>query len=390
MKINISSATFFTVSLIVLFASCKIDIQTVNSADSYVDGNFDQVFEAFWNGMNNNYIFWSIDTTNWDGMYTRYKPLFDKLNINDTNDVKKSIQYFRQMTDGLVDSHYNLTFSYSSVADSVVDPAEDRLTKRSDYHPNYWYAPLDYYDYLDSTTRQYGYDTTTDATDTRFAMVGTIASNVLYFNFNEFELESSYQSNSNGVKTVLQNFFNKLQNADSYKAVIIDLRGNGGGSVSDLDFLLGRMLTSKLTFGSTRYKSGNGRLDYTPWAPAIVTPQTGAVNVTVPIYVLADIYSASMAELTTMAIHTLSNGKVVGERTWGANGPLAPNEYFNGGQFTAANFLFAYTSSSQFKYIDGNMYEGKGFPPDYSVPYNAAAIAAGYDPALEKILSLVE
>ena len=98
-----------------------------------------------------------------------------------------------------------------------------------------------------------------------------------------------------------------------------------------------------------------------------------------------------MAELTAMAVHALPNGNghTVGETTWGANGPLADNEILNGGQFTAANFLFAYTSSSMFKYIDGNIYEGKGFPPDYNVPFDLHAFQTTGDTQLEKALSLM-
>lgn len=372
-------------------SSCRKDLPSINQPDNYIDGTFSQVFDAFWNGMNNNYLFWDIDTTDWDAMYTRYKPVFAQLNLNDSNDVKKSVQYFRQMTSGLVDSHYNLSFSYSSIADSSVDPAFERKVKSSDYHAPYFYAPLDYYDYLDSATTIYGYDSTTNPTSYRFAMAGTYNKNVLFFTCNEFELKSSYEATtSNGIKPVLKYFFNYLKNPPAdFKGIIIDVRGNGGGEVTDLNFLLGRLITSPLTFGYTRYKSGNGRLDYTPWAPAIITPQADAKAVSVPIMVLADNFSVSLAELTTMAIHTMPTGKFIGETTWGANGPLTSNEFFNGGQFTAANFLFAYTSSSEFKYIDNKIYEGKGFPPDESVPYNAAAIRAGRDLALEKALTLI-
>ena len=127
------------VLLILLVSSCTKDIQNVNRPENYVAGTFSDVFEAFWNGMNNNYVFWDIDTTDWDAMYTRYQPIFAKMNINDANDVKKSINYFRLMTQGLVDSHYNLSFSYESVADSSINPSYGR--KMDTIHQ------VDYYEY---------------------------------------------------------------------------------------------------------------------------------------------------------------------------------------------------------------------------------------------------
>lgn len=389
-RFGILPTTFIFLFFSICLFSCRKDLQSINEPESYIDGNFSQVFDAFWNGMNNNYVFWDIDTTNWDNMYTRYKPVFAKLNLNDTNDVKKSVNYFRLMTQGLVDSHFNLSFQYGEIQDSTVDPAYERKQKSAGFHPWYFYAPVDAARYLDKGFVS-GYDSTTSAGDLRFALAGTINRNILFFTFNEFELKSSYESSkANGLQPVLKYFLNYIQEPpSSLRGIIIDLRGNGGGAVADLNFLVGRMIDKPLQIGYTRYKSGNGRLDYTPWANAVITPQTGAKALSVPIIVLADNYSVSLAELTTMAIHSLPNGSFVGETTWGATGPLAPNEIFNGGQFTAANFLFAYTSSSMFKYVDGNIYEGKGFPPDVSVPFNSAALRAGVDLQLEKAISLI-
>ena len=373
-----------------LLSSCRKDFKNVETPENYVGGSFSEVFDAFWNGMNNNYVFWDIDTTNWDNMYKIYKPIFDSLDINKTSDVKKSVQYFRAMTNGLVDSHYNLSFA-SPISDSSISPAYDRKLKAGIIRPAYVFYDYDARYYLDS-----GYVFGKDSInllegDTTEAIAGTLSGNILYLGFNQFNLKNSYSSADNGVKKVLQYFINHLRNPPvPLKGVIIDVRGNGGGDISDLNFLVGNLITSKLTVGYTRYKSGDGRLDYTPWAPAVVTPQAGAVAITVPVVALTDIWTISMAELTAMAIHTMPNGHIVGERTWGANGPLTANENLNGGQFTAANFVSAYTSSSMFKYIDGNIYEGKGFPPDYEVPFSLNSFQTSGDKQLEKAVSLME
>ncbi len=377
--------------LLLLFTSCRKNIPNVETPESYIGGSFSEVFDAFWNGMNTNYVFWDIDTTNWDNMYKIYKPVFANLDINKTSDIQKSVQYFRAMTDGLIDSHYNLSFT-SSISDSSVTPAYDRKLRAGIIRPDYLFYQYDASYYLDSPY-VYGKDSNNLLNgDTTEAITGTIGGNILYLGFNQFNLKTSYTSADNGVKNVLQYFLNYLHNPPSgFKGVIIDVRGNGGGEVSDLNFLVGNLTDTKLTIGYTRYKSGNGRLDYTPWAPAIVTPQAGATNIKAPVIVLTDIWTTSMAELTAMAVHALPNGNghTVGETTWGANGPLADNEILNGGQFTAANFLFAYTSSSMFKYIDGNIYEGKGFPPDYNVPFDLHAFQTTGDTQLEKALSLM-
>ncbi len=373
------------------FSSCRKNFSNVEAPESYIGGSFNEVFDAFWNGMNNNYVFWDIDTTNWDNMYKIYKPIFANLDITKTSDIQKSVQYFRAMTDGLIDSHYNLTFT-SPISDSFVSPAYDRKLRAGIIRPAYVFYQYDANYYLDSPY-VYGIDSVNllNGNPTE-AIAGTIHKNILYLGFNQFNLKNSYTGTDNGVKKVLQFFLDYLHNPPSdFKGVIIDVRGNGGGDISDLNFLIGNLIDNKLTVGHTRYKSGNGRLDYTPWAPAIVTPQTGAIAVKVPVVAITDIWTTSMAELTAMSIHALpdGNGHTVGETTWGATGPLTDNEILNGGQFTAANFLFAYTSSSEFKYIDGKIYEGKGFPPDYYVPFDLHTFQTMGDTQLEKALSLM-
>ncbi len=374
---------------LVFLSSCRKDLTNVETPENYIGGTFSQVFEAYWNGMNNNYVFWDIDTTKWDNVYTRYKPLFDSLDINKTSDVRKSVQYFHQMASGLVDSHYNLSFS-SPIADSSVSPAYERKLRAGLLRTHYVFYGYDATNYLDK-----GYVSGKDAInlldgDTTEAVCGTINGNILYLGFNQFNLKASYESADNGVKRVLQAFLTRLRSTSALKGVVIDVRGNGGGNIADLNFLIGNMISKKLTIGTTRYKNGNGRLDYTPWANAVVTPQAGATDVTVPVVALTDIWTVSMAEITAMSVRLLPNGHTVGERTWGATGPLTANEILNGGQFTAANFLFAYTSSSMFKYIDGNIYEGKGFPPDYAVPFSLQAFESVGDTQLEKALSLMQ
>jgi carboxyl-terminal processing protease len=381
----------FVVLTASFFPSCRKDLKNVETPENYIGGTFDEVFEAFWNGMNANYVFWSIETTDWDNMYKTYKPIFAKLDINKTADAQKSVQYFRAMTAGLKDSHYDLSF-VSPISDSNVSPAYTRKLNAGILRKRYVFYSYDASYYLDSASVISGHDEVNASNgDTTEAITGTIGGNILYLGFNKFNLKTAYESADNGVKSVLQYFINYLHNPPAgFKGVIIDVRGNPGGDISDLNFLMGNMVSDKLVIGATRNKNGNGRLDYTPWADALVTPQADAKAVTVPVVALTDIWSTSMSELTAMAIHALPKGHTVGEKTWGANGPLTSNEILNGGQFSAAGFLSVYTSSAMFRYKDGKIYEGEGFPPDYDVPFNIADFQNTGDLQLEKALSLMK
>lgn len=367
----------------ILFTSCHKDISSPIS--TAVPTDFNQVFNDFWNQMNVNYVYWDIDSTNWDSMYTRYQPIFANLNLQNNADLVKSVSYFRQMTDGLIDSHYNLSFFPAAISNPSfeVDPAFDRKVAAGTYRTPYSFINLDTTHYLDPGVVAGSYAGTV-------AACGTIQHKILYFTCSDFGLNAAYLSATpNGVKDAIQNFFDSLQNGTTIKGIIIDVRDNPGGDVSDLSFLLGHLINTPLHFGYTRFKTGNGKFDYSPWINAYVTPQTGGKAVNIPVIVLADNFSASMAEATTMSIHALPTGIFVGEKTWGATGPLATNSLYDDGQFTIPGFMFTYTSSVAFKYIDGNIYEGKGFPPDIDVPYNPAAVLLKDDPQLDTAVSLV-
>jgi len=145
-----------------------------------------------------------------------------------------------------------------------------------------------------------------------------------------------------------------------------------------------------LQFGYTRYKIGSGRLDYTPWIKAMITPQPGANVAKAPVVALIDNYSISLSEAVAMSVHCLPNGVLIGETTWGATGPITNNVIYNDGSFNVPGFLSVYTSSAAFKYVNGKIYEGIGFPPDIAISVNASLVNAGTDQILDKAISLVQ
>jgi hypothetical protein len=293
------------------------------------------------------------------------------------------------MTKDLSDGHYMLTFKNSFIKDSVIFPALDRKRSAPGYHTPYYYVPV-LYNYLDPGYKS-GFDNTIDPNKQLSTVCGTIDSKILYFTCNQFALFRSFHGGkSAGVRATLEYFFNNLEAPPAgIKGIIIDVRGNTGGDMADLDFLMGRFIDKPLQIGYSKYKNGNGRLDYTPWIEAFIHPQQKNKAVTIPLMVLADNFSASLAEAIVMSVSTLPNGIFIGETTWGATGPLIANEVYNSGEFSIPGFLSVQTSSAMFKSRDNKIYEGKGFPPDVPVSFNMSSLNAGHDPVLEKAISLI-
>src|ERR1700722_11318188 len=79
---------------------------------------YKDLFTAFWNGMNTRYVFWDIDTTNWDQMYGYQQKFADLDTVTNIHFNKDSAayEYLEDMTKTLIDGHYllqDLRFGHS-------------------------------------------------------------------------------------------------------------------------------------------------------------------------------------------------------------------------------------------------------------------------------------
>lgn len=352
--------------------------------------SFSGIFNDFWQNMSKKYVFWDIDTVNWNAIYDRYRPVFDTLNIADVQDVKKSVSYFREMTKDLVDGHYSIRFLYPDIADSIIFPALQRKLSSKNYHVPVSYTSLVMKDYLDK-----GYYTgtgfqTNSPTSPLFVIVGTINNDITYFYCNKFFLERNYNITQNaGLIQSINFLFQVLSGVKVSKGLIIDVRGNNGGAITDLNFIASKIVQNSVCFGATHYKNGDGRLEFTPWIRACVNPDLEYRHYSKPIILLCDCNSSSMAESLAMVIDALPNGLVIGENTWGATGTLSNSHIFNAGSFDN-DFLNVQSSSCAFRYLDGNVYEGIGFPPKIEAAFDSLCWAEGRDCQLEKAVSIMK
>jgi hypothetical protein len=123
-----------------LLALALISCQNVTELDDpnelvLYNLSWKEVFERFWNGMNNNYVFWEQDTTDWDAVYETWRPKFAHLGEPLADTV---FSYFNQMTSSLIDGHYKLTVQYLG-KEIILRPAHNRMFAR---------YGLDYFKYL--------------------------------------------------------------------------------------------------------------------------------------------------------------------------------------------------------------------------------------------------
>jgi carboxyl-terminal processing protease len=164
----------------------------------------------------------------------------------------------------------------------------------------------------------------------------------------------------------------RLRAGRTLTGVVLDLRGNGGGSPTEATRLVSAFVHGKVT----AYQCAvNGTCETSR------TDDTVEL-VNLPLAVLTDRSCASACEHFSSAVKDLRIGRLVGTRTAGViSGPAQP--YLLGNN-TTLGFPAKHHLGPNREVIDRI-----GVPPDHYVPLTPKDAAAGRDPALAKALTLL-
>ncbi|MFR9621011.1 MAG: S41 family peptidase [Rikenellaceae bacterium] len=409
------SLLFTLLLTVAMFAACRKESPEVvhpseNSYTIYTENYWSNLFDNYWSAMSQSYCFWRYESLDWDAIYDEYIVKFaecDALCMGEPDEyfVESSgllnlsgdticygdsiaIMQFVDIVHQLTDYHYILTLHDVDV--SIGSRARVEVYSRDYYHAYNdvgMSAGLNHIeDFERSTGRITDYMSGEYLVDEGMGenlnMVSyLIDGSIPYLYFSSFAI-CSWEENeenpgfdipidpSDDLKSeVLDNFESLVRNTPNMKGAIIDLRANGGGYNLDLDIVLGRFVNENeaLHFGYTQHKSGPNRYDYTESVPCYINGTSQEESYLFPIVILADLWSVSMAEFTTIASRSFSDRSImVGERTFGAISSLCADIYTAGGIIETDNFEI-YTASCLFYDIDMNFYEGVGVTPDIEV-----------------------
>ena len=181
--------------------------------------------------------------------------------------------------------------------------------------------------------------------ESRNYRVGIIELPAFYIDFNAWrERDPNFRSSSRDVENILKSF-----NADNVDAVLVDLRGNSGGSLYEANKLTGLFVASGATV-QVKESSGNIR----PWGDGRAKQVWKK-----PVGVLVDRYSASASEIFAGAIQDYKRGIVIGHRTFG-KGTVQRLDDLSAGQIKI--------TESKFYRVSGSSTQAKGVEPDIVLP----------------------
>lgn len=157
------------------------------------------------------------------------------------------------------------------------------------------------------------------------------------------------------------------------RALVLDLRGNSGGYITELNSVLNAIMPAGLPVYTEIRKGGNTRVFRTV-GPALLPPS-------LPMVVLIDENSASAAELLAMAIKEHRRGQLIGEKTAGAVEASLLLDLSDGSALSVTTFRLASGM--------GVRLEGAGVDPDMPTVLTTADIEAGQDKPLSTAVRLV-
>ena len=168
--------------------------------------------------------------------------------------------------------------------------------------------------------------------------------------------ENNYRSTTRDVRKLLA----KLEK-ENIDGLIMDLRGNGGGSLQEAADLTGLFIPGGPV---VQIRRSDGEIE-------VLRDRDPSVSYSGPMAVLVDRYSASASEIFTAAIQDYQRGLVIGERTFGKGTvqtlvdldrfSKAPDQYSGRLKLTIAKFYRITGSSTQLR----------GVSPDIQLPATA-------------------
>jgi len=175
--------------------------------------------------------------------------------------------------------------------------------------------------------------------------IGIIDLPTFYIDFNAWRnRDPNFRSSSRDVETILKNFYDQ-----SVDAVLVDLRGNSGGSLFEANKLTGLFVSSGAIL---QVKESNGNVR--PWGDYRAKQIWKK-----PMAVMVDRYSASASEIFAGAIQDYQRGIIIGQKTFG-KGTVQKLDDLSSGQIKI--------TESKFYRITGSGMQNKGVHPDITLP----------------------
>ncbi|MDE7442808.1 MAG: S41 family peptidase [Muribaculaceae bacterium] len=251
-------------------------------------------FEALWSILDEHYCFFAEKDIDWDEVHARYRRM-----ISQEMTSEELFRVCADMVNELRDGHTNLSAPFNT-----------------SYYRAWW---SDYPQNFDlRLVQQYYFNFNYSSIGS--LMYGVLPQNVGYI---------YYPSFSTGIGAGNLDWVLRL--LATCDGLIIDIRDNGGGSMTNVEKLFSRFITERTLVGYISHKTGPGHDDFSEPFPYYYEPAAkGHVMWGKPVVVLTNRSTFSAANNFASIMKLLPLVSVVGAQTGGGSGMPYSSELPNG------------------------------------------------------------
>jgi carboxyl-terminal processing protease len=347
-------------------AICKKDSPERTEAEQKTDDP-EYNFEVLWETFNDHYAYFELRKINWDSMYKVYRP-----KVSPETTPVELYKIMTEMLDAFKDGHIGLDASEevekAAYAEKITKEKTEQAPKQKRLS-NYQVAASVAAKYIPNGK-------SLKHNNLRW---GTLDGNVGYLQLNQmmgladygisdtlsyrdywmtyFELrEESDDTTTDELEGINDALDKIMKDLGSTKALIIDVRFNGGGKDEVGMALLSRLNSETKTVFTKKGRMGNG------FTPTVQVKLDASENpYSSPVYLLISIESASATEIMTLCALSMDNVTLIGSNTEGVFSDILDRVLPNGWTFGL--------SSEVYETMDGINYEGIGIPAKIDVGY---------------------
>ena len=303
-------------------------------------------FEALWTILDEHYCFFEEKGVDWDSIYNVYSPrIVDKMTRYELFKVCS------EMLNELRDGHTNLIAPFN-----VSYYHQWWSNYPQNYDARLWKEHYLNFNYLQASGLVYG----------------ILPQNIGYINYSSF---SNAIGNGN-LDEVLAHLY-------ACNGLIIDIRNNGGGNLTNVETLVARFITQRTLAGYICHKTGPGHSDFSEPYPFYYQPaEPGRVMRGKAVVVLTNRSTFSAANNFVSIMKYLPNVKIVGATTGGGSGMPLSSEMPNGWgvRFSACSILDPQGNNTEF---------GIAPSPGCEINLDPQAALQGHDTMIDFAINLL-
>lgn len=254
-------------------------------------------FEQLWRIIDERYCFLEEKNIDWDSVYRAFRP-----RITPDLSPKELFDQLSEMLAVLKDGHVNLS-------------SADRVSSYADWYQDH---PWNFREDILQTTYL-------GRVGTGFRQVAGMKYKIFDNNIGYIRYESFMSSPGEGNLDEVLNFLSICN------GLIVDVRDNGGGMLTNSHRIAARFTNERVLVGYIRHKTGKGHTDFSKPEPVYMNPSSG-IRWQKPMVVLTNRRCYSATNDFVNAMNSIESGRIIllGDRTGGGSGLPFTAELPNG------------------------------------------------------------